>query len=941
MRKAIEFRWTGACAILLAGTSGTAIAQSTSASTIDQPPAQTQVGDVQQDSPVTANDEIVVTGSRLQSGFTAPTPVTVVGEARIENRAPSNVAELVNELPAFRQSAGQTQAQRVSQNQNTLDLRGLGSSRTLLLIDGRRQTTSDTNTIPVSLIDRVEVVTGGASAAYGSDAVAGVANFILRKDLDGVRANLQTGISQYGDNAERVINIAAGTTFADNRIHVIAGFDYSQNDGVGTIYRRDWSRVQPNLVANGSPRAAGVPAQSLLDDITYATQSAGGVINSPNALRGVAFGPGGSLYPFQYGTVIGSVMQGGSNPLGSSNGNWPLKVPLKRIAGLGRIGVDLSENVSVFAEVAYADVTSHGYTSFFQQPSLIIPTSSPYIPAALRPLIPAGTTSITIGRFFTELGGFDTPNYRQTFRAAGGIDAKLFGNWKLNAYYQYAKTTNLVTDATNIATANFRAAAYTVPDANGNPICGPIATNPNLTAAQRAVVQPGCQPLNLFGVGAPSAAALAYVQGNGVQNRNDLDNISHIVAASVNGTLFSTWAGPVEVAFGGEARWDTEIATSDELSRVNGWAATVGSEYSGKQQVKEAFAEFGVPLVRGAAWTKSLELNGAVRRTDYQTSGAVTTWKLGATWEPTDWLRLRGTRSRDIRAPGLRELYRVGGGGTFAGIVNPINGQTGSLASRGAGNSGLVPEVADTWTGGVVLSPPGSGLRFSADYFNINLEGVIATPSVQDVLQRCAQKVQAFCDLIVFDNSIFGITAVVTRPENLNRLKTDGLDFEFSYRTRVGEGTLDLHALATHIFHLTTVETTGATDRAGSAQNGGIPSWVGNAELSYEQGPVIATLGARYFNAMLYDASFIGPDDPKYNPALSNSINDNTLPGRTYFDLSLRFNVVDGPRTKMQFYTVVSNLLDKDPPSSSLVLTSGNPYDVVGRTFKFGVRSSF
>ena len=286
--------------------------------------------------------EIVVTGTRIKTpGAVSPTPLTVLGQEQIDQVAPSTVDDFLAHIPQFRQDSGPTQVTRnsgaIATGQSFADLRGLGAQRTLVLIDGQRpvptnaQGTTSTSIIPLGLVDRVEVVTGGASAAYGSDAVAGVTNFILKDRLEGFQGSVFGGLSQRGDNQDVGVSLADGFAALDGRLHLVAGLDYDDNRGVGNIYSRAWSRVQPgnsgNPISFGAARAAGTPAFGWANGVEYATQTPGGVINTARTAGGkassvlnqLAFNPDGSTYALSRGPVFGNLMiNSSSNPSGTT-----------------------------------------------------------------------------------------------------------------------------------------------------------------------------------------------------------------------------------------------------------------------------------------------------------------------------------------------------------------------------------------------------------------------------------------------------------------------------------------------------------------------------------------------------------------------------------------------------------------------------------------------
>jgi outer membrane receptor protein involved in Fe transport len=900
--------------------------------------------------PVSELNQVVVTGSRLTAGFSAPTPVTVVGGPQLEQRAATIIGEVLNELPAFRQTTNPTQLQRAPIGaQSVADLRGLGVQRTLTLVNGRRHVathpngTMDLSQLPTSLVERVEVVTGGASAAYGSDAVAGVVNVILADRLEGVRGSVQYGVSDRGDAKEPSISLGGGFSFAGGRGHIVVGGDYANNKGVGTMYSRTWGR-EPGVVAFGANRAAGLPAQGFMTDVTYSAMAAGGLINTPGPLRGITFDANGQPTPFQYGQVFSTLMIGGSNPGANPAGNWPLMQPHERYSVLALGNYELTPNLTVYVEAGFGRNTMDGFTSFDQSASITILRDNPFLPVSLRNQMVAGNIpSFTMGRLYTERGK-PVLGSSETKRIVGGFKGRVFGDWRWDAYFQTGESDGRNTRI-QVAAGNLGAAVYAIAGPNGTPICGPLATNPNLNATTRAQVEPGCVPIDLFGAGRPSQAALDYIDGTYDTKENYHQKVA---ALNLDGEPFSTWAGPVQLAIGAEYRRERVSSLADPLSQQAGFIASNGSTYAGGISVKEAYAEIGVPLARDLAWAKSLDFNAAARRTDYSASGAVTTWKVGLTYEPSDEVRFRATRSRDIRAPSLLELFNAGGSSNLASFVNVVNGQTGPLRASTEGNPDLVPEIADTFTAGVVLQPSwswASGLRASVDYYAIKVDGVITTPAQTDVIRECAKGDQRYCALITFDNTPFGIAFMRRVPLNLNKLVTKGFDIEVSYRLPLSNfdlpGRVDVRALATWVDDLTTTDFTGSIDRAG-AGSGGVPEWTANLTLAYSLNRFSTSLQARYTSPIKADATLIGPNEPNYDPRLVNSVNRNLFPASLYFNLSAQYEIISNGKRRLQVFGLINNLLDADPPAASRpAIESGNPYDVVGRYFKVGMRFGF
>lgn len=942
-----------ATSALTIGTVGLVHAQTEAQQTTVLPPNAPSPGGADE----SQLQEVVVTGTRLQGTTNTPTPVTSVGEVRIEQLAPTTIADVLNDLPAFRLTATSTENQRGNGNsgQTNVDLRGLGIQRTLTLVDGQRivptnlNGTFDVNLIPTELIERVDVVTGGASAAYGSDAVSGVVNFVLKDHIDGVIGSAQFGESEYGDNREPSASLGAGTNFAGGRGHVIFGADFSDNEGVGTLYTRDWGREEPGLISYGSIATRGNnPAEGILPNVIYSGQAAGSVITS-GPLKGVAFGPGGVPYNFQYGNVYSNLMAGGGNNIGSPHanpfGNWDIEAPHKRYTALGRVTYDFTDNITGYVEYAFGHNEQAGLSSYHQEANIVVPISNPYIPSSVRTAMGAdGLTSINVGRYESDLGGYKLFDADTMNRETLGLRGRVFGNWHWDAYYEHGNTRSNQDVNTNIIEANYLAASYVVTGANGVPVCGPVATNPNLTAARAAQVTAGCQPFNVFGPGSMSAAARSYI---GAVSTNHDDYTQDVVAANLRGQPFSTWADKVSLATGIEHRREYASSDTTALGEELAFLSNNGVTYSGAYRVTEGYVEAEVPLVRNLPAVKALDFNAAARETDYSTSGAVTTWKGGFTYDATDALRFRATRSRDIRAPSIADLYSAPTNGITASFLNPVTGITGPEYTIGGGNRNLKPEVAASWTGGVVFQPKTGwleGFYGSIDWFNVNIKNVIVTEAASDIANNCATGQTAFCSQIATVNGQLQISSL---PENLDNLKTSGVDFELAYRVPLDlihvPGKLNLHLLSTWVAHLVTIDSGVAIDRAGAGANGGLPNWTTNLNVTYTLGPIENNLQYRYSSAIKGDAALIGPGEPGYNPALPNSININEFPSASYLDWYGAYSIIDGDRQHLKVYAGINNIANREPPFGAIIAfaSGGNPYDVIGRTFKLGVRFAF
>lgn len=898
--------------------------------------------------------EVVVSASRIQrSGFSEPTPVTVLNADDIARRGTTNISEALNQIPAFRptQTSSVNTHQISAAGQQSADLRGLGPMRTLALLDGRRVVPGaltgvvNLNLIPTILLSRTEVVTGGASAAWGSDAVAGVVNLILDTRMQGFKSEVQYGQSERSDDEQFRAAFSGGSSIAGGRGHFVFGAEYSDEQGIGKPYERRWGRLEGAVVPNATPGVNGQPANIIGRHVHLATQAQGGLITS-GPLRGTQFGPGGEPMPFEYGEAYGDYMFGGG---GDGTNVWfDLKVPVERYSALANVDFDLTDNLRSFAQISYASslaVSHNGYVrdAGVGQRALTIQRDNAYIPLAIQAQMDAlNLSTLQMGRNNSDLGETRNENDSTAFRIATGLAGDLGPTWKWDAYYQFGRSTS------DTRPLNYRrqSAWNRAIDAVFDPVTNQIVCRSTLSDPND-----GCIPFNVFGSGSASEEAIRYVTADGWQ---DVTMRQHVVAANLRGDPFSTWAGPVSMATGVEYRREDAHADSDPVSRANDFNIGNLQPISAENSVKEIYLETVVPLASGQPWANSLEVNGAVRYTDYELSGGVTTWKAGLSYSPVPDVRLRATRSRDIRAPNMSELFSSPSQGRPS-VRNPITNATQFTFALTGGNEGLDPEKGDTFTAGIVYQPSWlSGLRASVDYYRLELQDQIGSLGVQNIVDFCFAGAQSFCSLIEWDGTL--IQRVHNTQLNLAEFETSGLDIEVSYDRPLFGGNLSLRVLATHVYELTSIVLGSnaqriATDRAGQlgagALNtpGGVPEWQVTSTATWAINDLSISVQARYIDSGLYDVGKIGPDDPNYSPFLPNSINDNTVPSYVYWNLFGHYDLRSSGAATWQIYAAINNLADKDPPfiPPPAFSTPTNPafYDVVGRSYRMGLRVNF
>jgi outer membrane receptor protein involved in Fe transport len=885
-------------------------------------------------------DDIVVTGSRItRSGFTAPTPTTVVGETDLARVGASNVATLLNQLPAFRATTSSTTGTlTTSSGANYLDLRGLGITRTLTLVDGQRFVPNnitgqvDLNLIPSLLIERTDIVTGGASAAYGSDAVAGVVNLIFKKRVEGIEGSVQYGVSSRGDNRELSVGLLAGTSFADGRGHVMVGGQYVDNKGVGAMTTREWGRNAVQLISNPLFAAGnGQPTRIIVGNVHPSAATNGGLINTPGLLRGIQFGPGGTTSQFNYGNPVGPTWMIGGD--GTSLADYQqLSTPVERASAYGRLSYEITPDIEVAASFFWGRSHTVGTGGVTFEPAIKVFSDNAYIPASVKSVLTANSiTDFTIGRIGKDYSEdrnrsyFLNDNLNNVYRGVLSIAGKL-GDWKWSAYYEHGESIYTQYTYNQRIEANWQRAI----DAVFNP------ANPTQIVCRSTLTNPGdgCVPFDIFGQYSASPEARAYIRGT-IYSR--LHFIEDVGAASISGEPFSTWAGPVSVAAGVEFRSDRASSEVDAISAANGFYSGNPKSIRGTYSVKEGFVETVVPLLADKPLARSLELNAAVRYADYSVSGGVASWKVGLNYKPTENLRFRVTRSRDVRAPNLNELYTQGTN-AVAQIIDPTNSTQGNAIISQRGSVALTPERANTLTLGVVYEPQWApGLRLSVDGYDISVEGVITTLGAQDTVNRCAAGATNLCQYVI-RNGANTITSVLTPFLNLASLKTRGIDFEAAYRTRLGNsGALSLRLLATYVDRLTTDDGAIKIDVAGETGGfrvGGVPHWSATGIATYENGPFSVSGQLRYIGPGVYDAT-----------ATAATINDNRIPARLYTQLSGSYTILRSANDrKLELYGVIDNLFDVDPPAApnaTQSFTNAALFDVIGRSFKFGLRFKY
>ena len=873
-----------------------------------------------------AEQAIVITGSRvIRNGDNSPSPVTVVQTTDLLTTQPgANLADALNVLPVFSGSRGAGSnpstggsASGGNGSANQLNLRNLGITRTLVLMDGLRIPPTlfngavDVDLIPQMFVQRVDVVTGGASAVYGSDAVSGTVNYVLDRNFVGLKAEASMGVSEYGDARQFDAGVAWGTKLGENA-HFEASYQY--HDGTGILRRSD--RPWMNLVGVAGAGTTANPF-TLYSNLRQRDYPAGGVITT-GPLTNQVFKSNGVLSSFVNGTATGTA----ALQVGGDGGDWDssLLAPLESHQLFARLDYDFSDATRAYVQFSGTFKQNENYAEYYRLNNVQLTSTNPFLTAAQQTALSAGGTTFRFRKTMSD--GEDRRQHSLSDSDQWMVNAGLAGkigdfDWQLD--YVHGRST-LETVVENNMNQQRLAAALdaVVHPTSGRIVCQASIANPTAYGS--------CVPLNPFGPTAESEAGLDYVYGTtNYRAVTIMDDIS----GSVAGSPFDTWAGPLTVALSAEWRRVSFTATSNATSenfvnctgiRYNCTAAqteyflTLPANPKVSQTVWEVAGEANVPLLKDS-FIGSLNVNGAVRFTRYNTSGDYWTWKVGGDWKLTDTLRFRGTWSRDIRAPTLYELFAE----RFVVNVNGtdlLTGQSPIIPSINGGNPNLKAEIGKTLTGGVVWKPT-PRLSIALDGYQIQIsEAILAVnggePSFQSACYTSGGT-SPYCDLqrrpgsFTDTSAANAWTAVYNGLFNISEIKTWGADLEIGYNGGIGGMPLNVRLLGAYQPHLWFRQPNVASrDQAGAAFGpvgfAATPTvrLTGFVRLKPSDNISIDVM-QRWRNAMkLQNEGVFAPGSNHLKAFATTSLN-------IAYDIPSRFG-------EMQFYLNVQNLFDAIPP---------------------------
>jgi outer membrane receptor protein involved in Fe transport len=903
--------------------------------------ATSDVGDV------APEQDIVVTGSRIASpALISASPLQIIDAQDIDNSGTPNLQSVLLQNPAF----GTPGISRTNSNFSTssagvatVDLRNLGSDRTLVLVDGRRfvagipgSATVDLNVIPAQFIERVDVLTGGASAIYGSDAVAGVVNIIYKKNFQGVELGGQFGISQEGDSAEKQANLTIGGNFGDDRGNVIAYVGYTKE---GAVFSRDRERSAIDQSSTGA--LTGNPNQ--IFDITRPYYS--------------SFSPQGRIFvgstSFTYnadGTLRQGVDTNGANgPATGYNrsGVRTIAIPTERYLFATRANFEISKAANIFLEGTYASTSVVTELEPFPLDSAgangIFPASggqfaienfqtNPVTGAQVltrNPLVPLaifnaatdrngdGLRDANFTRRLSDFGNRGSTADRDTFRIVAGVDGDITDKFKYEAYYTYGQTKESQFSGGQVNVLNFRNALDVVTDIydlNGNGL-----TNDAICRDANARAQ-GCVPANVFGgVGSISQGAVDYIQAP-----SQLTSLTtqSVAGGNISGSLFNLPAGPLGISIGTEYRREAARQTFDALTNagLNGGNRLANTE--GKFDVIEGYGEVRVPLLADTPFFQELTATGAGRVSKYSTVGTTYSYNGALEWAPIQDIRFRGVYARSVRAPNIGELFGGAGQDFPTGILDPCVGVTattsGTLGTQCRANPGVAANIAQngsftinqadvqgvsglntsnpnlgvekgtSYTLGAVINPKSihflRNFSFTADYFNIEIADAIVAVPRNFILQQCYQQANAgLCQFITRRptaagaNSAGSLDFVNATSNNSGGLKTTGLDLTASYRQDLASiglpGKINLNIAWTHVFKGYVIPLPGEARDNFNNEVGASRNKVFGT-FSYDVDNVGITFRGNYIGPAFLDDQFL---TQFYDPALpQNADNDDT-----------------------------------------------------------------
>lgn len=945
--------------------------------------------------------EVVVTGSRIRSlNIESVSPMQVVGAEDIEASGAPNIQDVLLKNPTFGTptlSRNNSNFLTSSAGVSVIDLRNLDESRTLVLVDGRRfvagipgESAVDLNTIPAQFIERVEVLTGGASAVYGSDAVAGVVNIIYKKNFEGVSLDTQYGTSAEKDDDQKQIGLTLGLNSADGRGNMMAYLGYTDQ---GAVFSRDRKRSAVDQASRGASVPPFDPAELLTIQrpfySSFAPQGRFFTANGPAA--GITFDQNGNVVPWS---------TNGSPTLAATGFNRSahriIAVPTERYLLAGRGNYEFAENHSAFFEGTYASTqTKSELEPYALGAEDIYPATGGQVPAEFlvngvllrNPMVPDvifdttededgdGLRDFYFTRRMADIGNRGNVADRDTFRIVGGLQGTLPGDWSYEAFYAYGQTKEAQTSSGQVNVLNFRNALEAIPDVDD------VDGDGNLTEAicrDANAREQGCVPISVFGFNSITPEAGHYIQAPGL-----LATLTEQKVAGVNfsGDIFDLPAGPLGIAVGAEYREEFARSEFDPLQQAGLNAGNAIPRTEGEFDVLEGYLELNVPILADLPFFDSLSARGAVRFSDYSTVGNTTSWNAGIEWSPIRQVRFRAIRALSTRAPNINELYSPPSQTFPADLSDPCSGVTATssgandaacradpsvaanIAENGEftltqadlqgisgfdlGNPNLTEEEGKSWTLGAVITPEGvpvlERFSFTIDYFDIDIDqGIVDLPR-QFILDQCyGGGDPTLCNLVtrrpnnVGANNAGSIEFIDSPQENSGGVSTEGIDFTVNYGQDLGPGRFNARLSYTHLIDGYEIPVPGAAKDPFAGEIGASEERA-YLQLGYAFRNFGFTWQTTYIGSADFDDQFLAGFDLPPGSLGVGSVQ--------YHDIYATYAPID----TVEIFLGANNVFDEEPPAIITGLpsnvtgteTDAGTYDPLGRRYYGGVRVKF
>ncbi len=934
--------------------------------------------------------DIIVTGSRIvRSDRATPNPIVSLDRSAIDGSGRTNLTDFLLRVPALTGSRDNTQTSggNASSAQpfgnvglNLLNLRNLGVQRTLVLVNGRRHIAGtfdsaavDVNAVPLDLVERVDVLTGSTSAIYGADGVSGVVNFVLKRDFEGVTGRIQSGITTRGDNGTRFGSLAIGRNFDNGRGNIALALEHAEEDRV-TNDDREYLRQNrrqyliPNDAAANDPQAFH---NVLVGDLRYPNESPVGAFDVDgdgvadfNGL-GLAYRPGAPASYYTNGPSDDTPVAG------FYSGDLAPQINRTSLNLLAHY--EFSDAFKPFFEAKYVFSRATTFDYFNSIYGYAVPVTNPTMPASVRAaVLAAGLEAATVNRDNLDYGRHGESDARRTWRAAGGARGQLGTHANYELSYVYGRTDVRITKINEIIADRYYAALDVVADPRGGGLTCRSNIDPAAATATAAVTftpgaSSGCRPVSLFGAGPIDAQALSFFQGLDVSRARVTQQVATAFISGDFGQFVTLPGGAPQFSIGGEYRRETsrfEPSANFANGRILSYnlPQTV-SATGGAFDVKEAFAELNLPVLKDAPFASTFSLGAAVRISSYSTVGRTETWQLNGVYAPVADVRFRGSFGQSVRAPNIGELFSPQTG-TFAFVTDPCtpdqigNGsqsrgrnctaildalgvpanargttdlQTGSfIFGSQSGNRSLRAESARTWTAGVVLRPRlVPGLSLSIDWYDINLRRAITQVQPSDLANLCVDAPSinnSFCPAVTRATGTGRVTGFRVQPENVAAFRTAGADLDIAWRVPTrSAGVFDLRFVAGYLHRLEIVSLPGAT-AINNVDQFGSPRWNFVFSPTWSLGAVTLAYTLRFFDNTRVVARVATDNDPLYAPY--GQIRYRPL---WQHDIQLAIRAAQ----KFQMFGGVTNITDQKPDRGNSV---NAPVSAVGRALYVGVR---